>query len=385
MSRDGGAMPPASEVVSVEQGYLVLTLMPSLFCKHRCPHCYLSLEQRKNPARMDVETLRAACRKIDGYYRSRGIARKTVVNYWYGGEPTQMGTEYFAAAAEAIDGVFAAEEGYDSRHSVLSSLVGVDLGEWKPLLDRFCRGEVQTSYDGPMRGDGYVGAWERKVSEARAMGLRVSTISVVNRSLLDMGPSVLDRLAALGVAETSWLPFMRNEQNAATGKYDELAPSMDEWSSFMIALTERWMEMRRAGLDAPHIGQMHWVRRQRGLHAMANVAGQTLFLMPDGEISLPDYRDGWTEFMRPFGNIVEQELSDILASPARRAYLRRQVMRNGNGDCMSCEHAGHCVMEFWKPNRPGDDCFGGRRYVEWVVSKEDEIAALAGREEALLY
>jgi sulfatase maturation enzyme AslB (radical SAM superfamily) len=194
-----------------------------------------------------------------------------------------------------------------------------------------------------------------------------------------MGPEgVMDFLEDLGVSEASFLPFMLNDQNAATGRYGEYAPPMAEWSDFMVAVTRRWAARRRAGGAPPTVGQMAFVLAQSERPPMANVAAQTLFLMPDGEFALPDYRDGWSEYMRPFGNILRQDFAEVLASPARRAYLRRQVTRNGNADCQACPHSGCCVMEFWKPNRPGDDCFGGRRYVEWLLANRAEIVGAAG-------
>lgn len=44
---------------------------------------------------------------------------------------------------------------------------------------------------------------------------------------------------------------------------------------------------------------------------------------------------------------------------------------NNNKDCNGCEHSDKCVMEFWKDNREGDDCFGGKRYVEWLLNNPD--------------
>jgi sulfatase maturation enzyme AslB (radical SAM superfamily) len=371
---------------SIESGYFVFTMMPSLFCKLRCPHCYLSLEQRKDRSVMPVESVREACRRVDAYYDRRGLQRRTVMRYWYGGEPTSMGDGYFRAAADAMDEVFDPAKGYDGRHIILTALVGVDLDVWLPVFDRYGQGEFQTSYDAEMRGVGYVRLWEKAVRQSVTRGLRVSTISVVNRSILDKGPeATLDYLADLGVAETSWLPYMANEQNLGTGMYGRFAPTMSEWSEFMVALAESWLQRRSAGRAVPEIGQLRFVMEQRELPLAANLAGQTLFLLPDGQFVLPDYRDGWVEFMRPFGNILEQDFESVLSSPARRAYLRRQALRNGNPECLSCEHAGHCVMEFWKPNRAGDDCFGGRRFVEWAVANEFRLRPFIPRDSARLF
>jgi sulfatase maturation enzyme AslB (radical SAM superfamily) len=369
--------PPGPPGRSIESGYFVFTLMPSLFCHLRCPHCYLSLDERRDRTTLGTDLLVAACEKIDAYWDSRGIKDRTVICYWYGGEPTSMGVKTFREMADGINGVFRSERGYRVKHTVLTSLVSVR-DEWFPVFDRYGAGEVQTSYDGVMRGAAYVRKWERRVRDAVASGLRVSTISVVNREILSAGAAAtLDYLSDLGVAETSWLPFMWNEQNAG-GSYDRYAPTMNEWSDFMMQVTERWMARRSAGLHVPEIGQMRFILGQAQRGELANIAAQTLFLMPNGDFVLPDYKDGWLEFMRPFGNIVTQDFGTILSSPARRAYLRRQVLRNGNAECLSCDHHDKCVMEFWKENRSGDDCFGGRRFVEWLLPQATAIEGLTG-------
>jgi len=362
---------------SIETGYFIFTLMPSLFCPLRCPHCYLSVAERENRAILSPEILAAACKKIDAYWNSRGIKRRTVICYWYGGEPTSMGVENFRRMADSINNVFRADQGYRVKHVVLTSLVSVK-DEWYSIFEQYCRGEVQTSFDGTMRGASYVRKWERRVRDAISAGLSVSTISVVNREILSQGAvKTLDYLSDLGIVQTSWLPFMWNEQNS-TGSFDRYAPSMDEWSDFMMQVTEHWLVRRASGQHVPQIGQMRFILAQAKRGQLANVAAQTLFLMPNGDFVLPDYRDGWLEFMRPFGNIVDQNFGDILASPGRRAYLRRQVLRNHNPECLSCDHYDKCVMEFWKDNRPGDECFGGKRYVEWLIARSSQIEEAIG-------
>ena len=374
------------ESSSIENGYFVFTLMPSLYCHLRCPHCYLSIEEREDRTILSPDIIEQTCHKIDAYWNERGIRDRTVVCYWYGGEPTSMGVDVFKDMADRINAVFRHDRGYTVKHTVLTSLVSARK-DWHEVFETYGHGGFQTSYDGTMRGGPYVRKWERKVREAVAAGLRVSTISVVNRDLLEQGPEwTLDYLSELGVMETSWLPFMWNEQNNGD-MYDTYAPSMARWSEFMEKLTGRWLARRKAGLHVPEIGQMRFILSQaESGGALANIAAQTLFLMPNGDFVLPDYRDGWMEFMQPFGNILTQSFSEVLSSPARRAYLRRQVTRNNNPECLDCEHADKCVMEFWKDNRPDDDCFGGRRYVEWLLSRSTEVgAALGSGSSTLLY
>jgi sulfatase maturation enzyme AslB (radical SAM superfamily) len=373
-----------STLVSIEQGYFIFTLMPSLFCKLRCPHCYLSLEQRKDRTIMSVADLRHTCIKVDRYYTRQQIGEKTVVCYWYGGEPTSMGQAYFTDAADTINGVFSPAGGYRTKHTVLTALVGVK-DDWFQLFDRYGEGEVQSSYDGEMRGKAYMKRWDERARAVTASGLRLSTISVVNRALLDQGPAAtLDYLAEIGVAETSWLPFMWNEQNDS-GAYGAFAPSMAEYCDFMIGLSEYWLKRREAGDAVPEIGQLRFILQQSESPLLANIAGQTLFLLPNGDFVLPDYHKGWQEFMRPFGNILEQEFEEILTSSARRRYLRRQVLRNGNQECLDCDHADKCIMEFWKDNRPNDVCFGARDFVEWALSQKSRIRNVVGDISSVLY
>ena len=361
---------------SIESGYFVFTLMPSLYCELNCPHCYLSKEQRRDKQTLSVDSLRLTCEKVDAYYRARGIKNKTIVCYWYGGEPTSMGAEYFTQAADAINAVFSVEKGYQVRHTVLTSLVAVDLDVWLPLFRKYGHGEFQSSYDGLMRGKGYMRKWEANIRRAIAEGMRVSTISVVNQAILMDGPhKTIEYLTDLGIQETSWLPFMLNDQNNGTGAYEEYAPRMNEYSDFMIAMTKRWFELRSAGAHPPEIGQMRFILHQGSGSALGNIAGQTLFLMPNGDFVLPDYKAGWHEFMQPFGNILEQSFEQVLHSEQRRKYLRRQILRNGNAECLSCDRSSSCVMEFWKENRPGDDCFGAKRYVDWLFALDPKVRA----------
>jgi sulfatase maturation enzyme AslB (radical SAM superfamily) len=362
---------------SIESGYFVFTLMPSLFCKLRCPHCYLSLDERKDKTMLSPELIEETCLKIDAYWNEKGIRDRTVVCYWYGGEPTSMGIDTFKDMADRINRVFDPARGYQVKHIVLTSLVSVR-DDWFDVFRTYGGGEFQTSYDGDMRGKSYMRKWESRVRASVEQGLKVSTITVVNQEILAQGAAnTLDYLADLKIKETSWLPFMWNEQNAS-GAYEQYAPTMDRWSQFMQELTEHWMNRRLKGLETPTIGQMRFIMAQAERSGLANIAAQTLFLMPNGDFVLPDYDNGWKEFMRPFGNILTQSFNEVLTSPARRAYLRRQVLRNRNQECLGCEYQDRCVMEFWKENRNGDDCFGGKKYVTWLDQNAQRIRSVLG-------
>lgn len=364
---------------SIEQGHFVLTMMPSLYCDLDCPHCYLSKTERRDPTRLSNEQLDILMSRIAQYYDKTGIKHKTIHAYQYGGEPTSMGLPAFHDMLDILDHYFSLDKGYRLRHTILTSLVEVDLDAWAPLIFERCGGYLQSSYDGRMRGGKYMRTWDQQMRKARTMGMTLSTISVINSRLLEEGPeAVLSYLCELGVVEASFLPFMWNEQNDGKA-YDKLAPTMNAWSTFMIGLTKAWIERKKKGLFCPEIGQLHFILGQFDANSpVSNVAGQTLFLLPNGDYALPDYMNGWQEFMNRFGNGLRHDFETILRSPKRKQYMRRQILRNKNTDCMSCGHAGYCVMEFWKKNKDNDDCFGGKKYVEWLLEHADMIRTLQG-------
>jgi sulfatase maturation enzyme AslB (radical SAM superfamily) len=293
-----------------------------------------------------------------------------VILYWYGGEPTSMGLEYFTAAIESINMALPTIKGYELRHVVLTSLVDVG-DEWFPFFHKYCDGYFQTSYDGRMRGKKYLLQWEQRVRDAKANGLSVGTLSVINEDMLRDGAiKTIDYLTELGIIESGFLPFMLNEQNKGK-KYERFAPSMENWSSFMIESTQYARELKLNGERPPSIGQevFYHVQSQRN-SVISNVAGQTLFLMPNGDLTLPDYRNGYEEYMRVFGNILEESFEDVLSGNERLSYLAKQMTRNNNIECLTCEHSNYCVMEFWKDNKVDDDCFGGKRYLEWLIANK---------------
>lgn len=359
---------------SIEQGYFVFTMMPSLRCSLNCPHCYLSLDQRRNSDIMTLEQFRVAATKVNDYFMAkRADQKKVIIFYWYGGEPTEMGMPWFMGAFRIIDEIFTPERGYEIRHDILTSLITVDQ-QWYDVFKTYGRGQFQTSFDGLMRGKGYMKKWDKRVREAVAEDLRVSTISVVNHALFKDGPeAILDYLTELGIQEASFLPFMLNEQNEGD-KYEKFAPPMAEYSRFLIALNEHWLLLKSKGLNPPMIGQTCFILSRQQLPPDSNIAGQTLFLLPNGDFVLPDYKHGWLEFMQPFGNILNQTFEEVLNSPARRSYMRRQFTRNMNDDCLSCDSKDFCIMEFWKDNRPDDDCFGAKMFVDWVVKNKKRLS-----------
>lgn len=362
---------------TIENGYFVFTIMPTLQCPYNCKHCYLSLDQRRDTTIMTIDQMREACRKLDAYWGQVQPPSRVVLVYNYGGEPTSTGPEYSEAYVAMMAEEFPASKGYEVKHVMLTSLLGVDLDVWAPLWHNHTGGYIQTSYVGSMRSNSYVRKWESKVRDAIARGLRVATTSVVNADLLEQGAAnTLDLLAGVDICETGWLPFMLNEQNSVAGKYDRYAPTMDAFNDFMVAMLDHCYSLKYRGMTRASIGEAHFAVDLARRNPMSNMCGQTLFLMPNGDFVLPNYEDGYKDYMHRFGNILESDTTfhDVLVSRERRLY----VTHNKNPECHGCEYKNACLLEFAKPNKLDDECFGAKRFVAHAIHRYSLDPLLGG-------
>lgn len=354
----------------IEKGRLILTMMPSLYCKLDCPHCYLTKEQRKSKKCLTLKQMRVICDKIEQYYQDKD--NNAVIDiYWYGGEPTTMGTKLFSKMCDVINKTF---KRHKLRHTLLSALVGVDLEKWTPIVKKYCDGKLQTSYDGYMRGDRYDQAWQKQVRYAVSQGLEVSTLSVFNKFIKNDGhQATFVKLAELGVKKCGWLPFQKNIRNDATGMFGEHSTSMLEFSEFMIKLTKL-----NTSVDAKArmliANELFINSMDINGYNMSNTGAQTVFLMPNGDMVMPDYDKDNVEYMKTFGNILEQSFEEVLIGKSRRDWIRRQINRNGNKECLNCDSWNCCLMEFWKCNNSNDDCYGAKLYVDWIKKHSKQKA-----------
>lgn len=347
----------------IEKGRLILTMMPSLYCKLDCPHCYLTKAQRRSKDCLSLKEIQITCDKIRNYYQDKNI-QATIDIYWYGGEPTTMGVELFSDMCDIINSAFI---NHKIRHTLLSALVGVNLDDWIPVVHKYCDSKIQTSYDGLMRGDRYDNTWQKQVRYATAQGLKVSTLSVFNKFIKNDGAKeVFAKLMKLGVKECGWLPFQKNTRNDMTGMFNEHSTSMSEFSNFMIDFTKI--------NDSANSSAKFLIGNELFINSMStsgtqmsNTGAQTVFLMPNGDMVMPDYDEFNIEYMRLFGNILTQSFNNILTSKSRRDWIRRQITRNNNKECLECDKWSCCLMEFWKNNNKSDDCYGAKKYVDWLL------------------
>lgn len=103
----------------------------------------------------------------------------------------------------------------------------------------------------------------------------------------------------------------------------------------MIKATLKGRSLHKNGATPPTIGQeVFYFEQSHRNSSISNSASQTLSLMPDGSVCLPDYKNGYEEFMHPFGNIISSSFEEILSGSGRIKYLTKQLTRNSNMECL---------------------------------------------------
>ncbi|SFV85792.1 hypothetical protein MNB_SUP05-SYMBIONT-4-1261 [hydrothermal vent metagenome] len=227
-----------------------------------------------------------------------------------------------------------------------------------------------------MCGNRYDKTWEKKVQYIVSKGLKVTTLSVFNGLILKEGATnTWNKLSKLGISQTGWLPFQKNTRNDATGMFVEHSTSMNEFSNFMIEFNKLNQSAKKD--NQMLIGNELFISSMSANSTtMSNTGAQTVFLMPNGDMVMPDYDKDNVEYMRLFGNILTQSFEQVLTSQSRRDWIRRQINRNNNQECLKCDSWDCCLMEFWKNNNKNDDCYGAKHYVDWVKQSSHQTPTL---------
>jgi hypothetical protein len=94
----------------------------------------------------------------------------------------------------------------------------------------------------------------------------------------------------LGIRECGWLPFQKNIRNDNTGMYDEHSTSMNEFSDFMIGFTNLNNDTHADDGSVFLIGNEMFINSMNiNGTSMSNTGAQTVFLMPNGDMVMPNY------------------------------------------------------------------------------------------------
>lgn len=213
----------------------LLILQPTPFCHLACRYCYLP--DRGNNARMRLETVRAAVRRL----REDGLLGRTLTVLWHAGEPLAMPRRFYEAACELIDHEIGGA--VEIEHAMQTS--GVLITEaW---CDWFARRRVRIglSIDGPAalhdaqrpdrRGRPTHAAAMRAAQLLRQRHIDFHVIAVITRRSLADVNGFIDFFESLSPSALG----CSFEEQEGVNRHSSLASVENECAEFLRRLAER--------------------------------------------------------------------------------------------------------------------------------------------------
>jgi uncharacterized protein len=166
---------------------LSLVLLSTSQCNAACDYCF----EDKTGERICLEHLRHIVDKLMDHMDKNRIGALTI--HWQGGEavlpPPQWHQQAFRLIQDAAEA-----RGKQVEHGLQTNMLAYS-PKWNPVIAEMFGNSVSTSLDYPnphrrvpgRDPENYNAIWERKVRMARAAGIDVKVISVVNRGTLEIG------------------------------------------------------------------------------------------------------------------------------------------------------------------------------------------------------
>jgi len=353
----------SEQIFLIENGYLDLHLWVTYKCAVGCPHCYLKAMTEIAPD-LTVDKLKFLLDSIKSYREKWNLLRITI----YGAEPQSLPVSYFHELIDTIDTYFD-----NAQYSLYTSLQKLDddwLKLFKRIQDKNGLQMTAVSYDGLMRGEVYNSNLFNNLKVLSDNGMRVGMMSVVNRSLLELGANhYVDVLEKNNLGSFSLKPFLpiRGQYE----KWERLAARMNEYSTFAIDVHKELDNRNLLYLS----GMVKDTCHKNPVYQ--NIGGWVVFV--DGNLRLlyMGYEKK-QEYLQCFGIVNESaSFQDVIEGSNRIKFLEDQRMLHNREDCLVCEHANRCLAEVFKDNYDdSDECIGASRFVNWAY---DRVGSLYDR------
>jgi uncharacterized protein len=325
---------------------LSIIMVPTTKCNLACRHCFeVHTDRVMRPAE-----LREVMRKICEYGRQQGI--RGITFYWQGGEVMTLGMEWFDKMEHIVSQQFAGSQ-INIQHKLQTNLIPYS-EKWKPLMERLFHNSIGSSLDYPshyrgFKGDGFNDLWRKYLSRARADGIEVGVISVLNEATLKESPTdFLDYYShRMGITNLQLnFPFEPGEGNGAEESFF-LEPS--DLGRFLIDLFDAWIDETKGWYRKIRINPFcelidafSLAPRPSRLNCIwsGNCADTFFSIGPDGSVGLCDcWVTSLPEFT--FGNLQTQSMAEI-ANSAIRKRMQKRIEHVLGSDCADCPFLGIC-------------------------------------------
>lgn len=331
----------------INGNHLSLVLLSTNQCNAACDYCF----EDKTRDRLSLDRLQLIIGKVLDHMDTHGIGALTI--NWQGGEAMLLSPSWYHDAFAWISEA-AGQRGKRVEHGLQTNMLAYT-PEWDGLIAEMFGNSVSTSVDYPnlhRKVPGrdplhYDALWARKVQMARAAGIDVKVISVLNQGTLDIGAArfyehLVDELGITDFQINT--PFPGGADNTAKR---ELSLDPAALARFHCELADIWLE--RGHAHDVRVGPFDalldsFMGRETCLPCIwgKNCADELVAIDARGNVAQCDcWVTSYPEYV--FGNILESgSLSTLLRdSKARRQFSERPV-RLMQQDCIECDYLALC-------------------------------------------
>ena len=344
----------------------------SKLCNLRCTYCY-EFEELGDKRRVSLDGWRKILESARWYQermeRRHGRGNVATRFLWHGGEPLLLPLRYYEDVVALQKEIFGADK---LRDHTYGNDVPTNLFAVPPALVDFFKREgfqiaVSFDLDSTARVDVAGRPTQRKVAQnmerLMADGWTLGCNTVLAAHTAPRLTEVYDFVRDLSHRSASHvyhniIPLHRTPTDDGTAPFHlDAEPIVDA----LFRLFERWVDDPGAIALAPiqeyYLGVLRKVRGLPRLRAFdrRRDGEAVLIVNTDGRLFL--FNDAYDPD-KALGNVFEQPLREIMASPAYRASLRRDAERAAR-HCGTCPYDGYCSREPLvnsHRDHPGEHC-----------------------------
>jgi len=355
-------------------------------CNLECRYCYYLGKERLYP---ESRSFRMPDDLLEAYIVQHiEAAPDEIIRFsWHGGEPTVLGLDFFRKIT-ALQG-----KHRPSRRTIANGLQtnGVLLDEeW----GRFLAAEgfaVGLSLDGPPdMHDPYRVGKDGRPTHERAMrgyellrkhGVPADILCVVNAANVRFPADVYRFFKRIGAPYVSFLPMVWPPTDIRPEAGPESVPA-DAWGDFLCAVFDEWVsgDIGRIKVQIFEEAARTAFNQEHSLCIFRPVCGDVPVVEHNGDFYSCDH---FVDAEHRIGNILETPLSDLLESPAQRAFGQAKL-KTLPRTCLNCEVRdmcnGECPKNRFLRTADGEEgmnvlCSGYRRFFNHCRPFVDEVAA----------
>ena len=328
---------------------LNIIMVPTTKCNLSCRYCFEEHTDREmSQAELDV-----VMGKVREYCQQKGF--RSLNLYWQGGEVLTLGTDWFKSMGDIVAQKFAGSHVH-VQHRMQSNLISYNT-RWRPVIETIFHNSIGSSLDYPslyrgfqtVHGDEFNEVWLKYCNRARADGIEVSVISVLNEASIKMPPEEYlefysDRMGLTNMQINFPFSTQANENMKASFFLDpeEMGKFLADLFTTWVNPKDSWYSKIRINPFGELIDVFSLAPRQSRCNCIwsGNCADSFFSIGPDSSVGLCDcWVTSLPDFM--FGNLQTDSFDELIDSHSRQR-LRNRIDWVLANECADCDYLGIC-------------------------------------------